>query len=97
MLRPWGVSQHAGRKADGQTVRHSACLLPLRNLQPYKTAVIPCSPDPTPNPSPSCWVKHHLTVWLNVGNPGKLIALLPPLVLNDPAASCGVYSPWAGC
>lgn len=53
-------------------------------------------PDPT-KPLASRWVKHHLTVWLDKGNPGKLMALLPPLVLNDYAVSCGVYSPWARC
>ena len=62
---------------------------------PYKVAVIFCPQSP-PNPFPPAGLSI-TSLWLHKGNPGKLMALLPPLVPNDPAVSCGVYSPWASC
>jgi len=83
---------------DDPRCRHSegTILLAFHSWSTLQNSCDVLPQDPT-KPLLSHWVKHHLTVWLDKGNPGKLMALLPPLVLNDPAVSCGVYSPWAAC
>lgn len=70
---------HSADTASAQSFWHFTAGLP------YKIAVISC--PKSHQTLPSCWAKHHLTVWLNKRNPGKLMALLPPLVLNDPTVS----------
>lgn len=67
-------------QSDDATFFHPFTSHKLTTLQ---NSCDPLLPRSYSKPLPSCWVKHHLTVWLDKGNPGKLIALLPPSVLND--------------
>lgn len=88
MLCPWGWSTRPTQGVHNPGISHFTTL---------QNSCDPLLPRSHSKPLPSCWVKHHLTVWLNKGNPGKLMVLLPPLVFNDPEVSCRVYSPWASC